>query len=178
PHGHRLDLRVQAIDKHGNRIVELGTSDVPIVITGAGPEPVAVTPPPPEALATVTTPTKIVKHSEPPPHERPVVLRWWLWGAVAVAFGGATTYLGITTLNTKSQLETVVANSSTHVYDPDASVLAARLHHEVLGLNIGFGVTGAFAVGAAILFITRPHAEHRVAIVPTSGGASVVFGGA
>jgi len=175
PHGHRLDLRVQAVDKHGNRVVELGSSDVPIVITGAAPEP---PPPPATTTATATTSsTKIVKRAEPPPTSRPVLLRWWVWGVATVAIGGATAYLGVVTLQTKDHLDTVVANSSDHVFDGDATLLQARLRHEVLALNIGLGVTGALALGTVILFAVRPHAEHRVAIVPSAGGGSVVFGG-
>jgi hypothetical protein len=35
PSGSRLELRIQVLDAHGNRLVELGTSAAPIVITGA-----------------------------------------------------------------------------------------------------------------------------------------------
>ena len=174
PHGHRLDLRVQAVDKHGNRVVELGSSDVPIVITGAAPEPERTTTPP----GITASSTKVVKRAEPAPSPRPVLLRWWLWGVATVAIGGATTYLGVVTLHTKDQLDNVVANSSQHVFDGDATLLQARLRHEVLALNIGFGVTGALALGTVVLFALRPHAEHRVAIVPSANGGSIVFGGA
>ena len=34
--GKRIDLRLHAVDEYGNRVVELGSKDVPIVITSSG----------------------------------------------------------------------------------------------------------------------------------------------
>jgi hypothetical protein len=72
PKGKRLDLRVQALDEHGNRVAELGTTDVPIVITtnevvvaNAPPTPTAT--PKPKAKAPV---------APGPVHERPLYLKW------------------------------------------------------------------------------------------------------
>lgn len=165
PHGHRLDLRVQALDVHGNRVVELGSSDVPIVITGAGPEPIAVT----------ATTRKIAPRA--PPKPRPVLLRWWLWGTAAVVFAGAGTYFGITAVHDRNDLDTIEANSSAHMFS-DASNLETRIRRELIAFDVGLGVGGAFALGAAILYATRPHFEQRIAIVPIAGGGSVVLGGA
>jgi len=36
PHGKRLDLRVAALDENGNRVVEVGSADVPLVIVRSG----------------------------------------------------------------------------------------------------------------------------------------------
>ncbi|HEY1549104.1 MAG TPA: hypothetical protein VGG28_14870 [Kofleriaceae bacterium] len=163
PHGHRLDLRVQALDSHGNRVVELGTTDVPLVITGAEPAPIA----------------KRVVRPKPvePDHPRPVLLRWWLWGTAAVAFAGAGTYFGFAARSNRDELATIDANSSEHPFS-DAQKLQTKIDRELLAFDIGMGVGGAFAIGAAILYLTRPHYEQHVAIVPAPGGGTVVFGGA
>jgi hypothetical protein len=166
PHGQRLDLRVQALDSHGNRVVELGSSDVPIVITGASTEPVATT--------TTTTTRKVVPHEPATP--RPVLLRWWLWGTAAVVFAGAGTYFGVTAVHDRNELDTIEANSSTHMFS-DASSLETRIRRELIAFDVGLGVGGAFALGAVILYATRPHLEQRIAVVPAPGGGSVVFGG-
>ena len=76
PKGKRLDLRVQALDENGNRVAQLGTADVPIVIVGPQGEPHGV----------VTEHGPIVEHEhvrDAP--ARPLYLRWWLWGGAAVA---------------------------------------------------------------------------------------------
>jgi hypothetical protein len=165
PRGHRLDLRVQALDKHGNRVVELGTSDVPLVITGAEPDVVVGKKP-------VVKPKPVE-----PEHPRPVLLRWWLWGTAAVAFAGAGTYFGFAARSGRDELATIDANSSEHQFS-EAQKLQTKINRELLAFDIGLGIGGAFAIGAAILFVTRPHYEQHVAIVPTPGGGSVVFGGA
>jgi hypothetical protein len=166
PHGKRLDLRVQALDKHGNRVVELGTTDVPIVITGAekrAPSGVVVTPP---------------KPTEPPPEPRPIWLRWWAWGAVAGVFAGAGTYFGFAARSDASQLDALNLNSQDHQF-PEATDLESHARTDVLLFNIGMGAAGAFAVGAAILYLTEPKAtvERRLTVVPARGGGTVVFGG-
>jgi hypothetical protein len=43
--------------------------------------------------------------------------------------------------------------------------------------NIGIGVAGAVAIGAAILYVTEPRAEAHLAAVPANGGGTVVVGG-
>jgi hypothetical protein len=167
PHGHRLDLRVQALDAHGNRVVELGTTDVPLVITGAEPAPIAKVIPKPKPIE--------------PEHPRPVLLRWWLWGTAAVAFAGAGTYFGFAARSNRDELATIDANSSEHQFS-QAQKLQTKINRELLAFDIGLGVGGAFAIGAAILYLTRPHSyeqpQQHVAIVPAPGGGSIVFGGA
>ncbi len=170
PHGHRLDLRVQGLDRHGNRVVELGSTEVPIVITGATPEPAATAPLAHQPAAHPPRPIE-------PPKQRAVLLRWWLWGSVAVAFAGAGTYFGVLARSNKNELDTIDANSSAHDFN-DATSLATRIRYELLAFNVGIAAGGAFAIGAAILFATRPHYEQHVAIVPAPGGGSIVIGGA
>ena len=162
PAGKRLDLRVQALDEHGNRVVELGSADVPIVITGAAPD--------------VAVATKPAVHHEEPRSARPLYLKWWLWGAVGVAFAGAGTYFGLEARTDANALTALNAASQQHTFT-EAQDLESRARREALFCNIGLGAAGAFAIGAAILYLTEPRMETQVSAVPTRGGAAVVYGG-
>jgi hypothetical protein len=167
PQGDRLDLRVQALDEHGNRVVELGSKDVPIVITHAKPDI-------PKKDDKKTPPT-IVHHE--PGVQRPLYLRWWMWTGAAVAFAGAGTYFGWQAHTDTDALSTLNAESQSHMFT-EASDLAKRAKREALFFNIGWSAAGVFAIGATILYATRPDLETRVAVVPQQGGAAVVYGGA
>jgi hypothetical protein len=167
PPGGRLDLRVQALDENGNRVVELGSADVPIVITGTAPE---------KTITPVRAKPAVVIHHEPGV-QRPLLLRWWMWTGAAVVFGGAGTYFGWQAHADTDALSKLNAESQSHVFT-DASELAKSAKREALFFNIGMGAAGVFAIGAAILYATRPDLETRVSVVPQQGGAAVVYGGA
>ena len=171
PHGKRLDLRVEALDEHGNRAAELGSKDVPIVITGAG----AAAVPDKQALDLLRTHRQV----PPPPHERPIYVRWWLWGALAVAFGAGGTYFGMQARSDADELRQLEANSSQYTFD-QAKAVQSRGDRDALLFNIGMGTAGAFAIGAAILYLTEPRTPRdlRVSALPLPGGAAVVLGGA
>ncbi|MBV8762881.1 MAG: hypothetical protein JO257_36690 [Deltaproteobacteria bacterium] len=173
PHGKRLDLRVQALDEHGNRVAELGTTEVPIVIVGENDKTVASTPPPPPG------PEK-TKHAAPvapgPVHERPLYWKWWAWGGAAVAFGAGGVYFGMQARNEADTLTKLNANSGDHTFD-EARAVQDRADRDATLFNVGMGVAGAFAIGATILYLTEPHAETRMAVVPQPGGGAVVVGG-
>ena len=168
PHGARLDLRAQAVDAYGNRVVELGSHEVPIVITGAG---VPVAPRPLAAPVARARPHRA--------HPRPVVLRWWLWGGVSVAVFAGASYAGLSARSEVDQLNAIDANSSAHSFD-EAKRVEASARRDIVLFDAGAAAAGALAVGAAILYLTEPHARHtetRVGAVPLSGGAAVVLGG-
>jgi hypothetical protein len=162
PNGKRLDLRVQALDEHGNRVVELGSAEVPIVITGATPDTVATKP--------------VVQDHAEPRAARPLYLRWWLWGAVGVAFAGAGTYFGIEARTDADALTALNGSSQQHVFT-EAQDLESRARREALFCNIGLGAAGVLALGATILYLTEPRMETRISAVPSRGGATVVYGG-
>jgi len=168
PKGRRIDLRVQALDEHGNRLVELGTKTVPIVITGE-PEVIVVGPKKP--------PPKVVK-KEPPRSPRPLYLKWWMWAGTAVLFGGATTYFAIQAKSDIDDLQTVIDTSINHRAG-EASDLEDSARRNILFTNIGLGATAVFAIGATILFLTDPSDEEprNVGVVPVNGGGTVVVGG-
>jgi hypothetical protein len=174
PPGARLDVRIAVLDEHGNRLAELGSREVPIVVLGQAP------PPKPDGGAVVTAPVKTPEAPPPPPRSpRPLYLRWWLWGGIAVAFGGGAAYFGIDAVLAKGELEDLNKHSVEHSFD-EAKDVEARARRGVLLTNIGWGAAGVFAVGATILYLTEPRGprtERRVMVAPTRGGGALVLGG-
>jgi hypothetical protein len=169
PRGKRLDLRVQALDDHGNRVAEVGTSDVPLVIVGAGGEQHAVVVQPHHDVAP--------HHPAPGPvQERPLYLKWWLWSGVAVAIGAGGAYFGFQARSEADQLNKLNADSQDHRFD-EALAVQSRADRDVTLFNVGMGVAGAVAIGAVVLYLTEPHAETGIAAVPVQGGGAVVVGG-
>jgi hypothetical protein len=168
PTGKRLDLRVQGLDAHGNRVVELGTEDVPIVIVTDGSAPKRDD----EALSLLKT--KPATPSEP----RPLYLKWWVWGSGAVAFGALATYFGIAAVSATNDLDRLNATSQDHTFT-EALDVESRARRDVWLFDIGMGIAGAAAVTATILYLTepRPTTETRVTAVPIHGGGAVVIGG-
>jgi hypothetical protein len=164
PHGKRLDLRVAALDEHGNRLVELGSADVPIVVVGGEDKP------------KTKTQAKPVEPAEPRA-ARPLYLKWWMWAGAAVVIGGAGTYFGIDAVLAKRDLDALNADSVHHKFT-EAQDVESRGHRDVWLANIGWGLAGALAIGAGVLYITEPHTETRMSIAPTRSGAAIVFGGA
>jgi tetratricopeptide (TPR) repeat protein len=168
PHGKRLDLRVQALDEHGNHVAELGTADVPIVIVGPGGE-VAV-------HAVAKHEPAQPKAAPAPAHARPLYLKWWAWTGVAVVFAAGGTYFGFQARSEADQLNKLNADSQDHRFD-EALALQSTASRDVTLFNVGMGVAGAFAVGATILYLTEPRAETRLTAMPVQGGGAVVVGG-
>ncbi len=170
PAGKRLDLRIAALDDKGNRLAELGTTDVPLVIVGPGgdKEPdVVVTAPKGEPL----------KPPPPPPSPRPFVLRWYTWAGASVVFLGAGAYFGYAALQAKNELDDLNATSPNHTFD-QAQAVEQRARNRVLFTNIALATGGVFALGAGILYLATPKStERRVAVTPVPGGAAVVMGG-
>jgi len=174
PDGARIDLRIAALDTMGNRVAELGTADVPIVIIGskkAGSDikrvgtklDRLVLPPPP-----------------PPPQQRPLYLQWWVWGGATVVFAGAGSVLGLAAITAKNDLAELNATSPSHTFD-EAKELESTARNRVLFTNITYGAAAVCGITAAILYLTRPRAttERRTAIVPVPvgrGGAIVLEG--
>jgi hypothetical protein len=166
PAGARLDVRIAVVDERGNRLAELGSREVPIVILGKAPLP------PPEVAVKAPPP----RPSRPP---RPLYLKWWLWGGGAAAFGAAAVYFGIDAVLAKRELDDLNRNSVEHSFD-EAKDVEGHARRSVLLTNIGWGATGVLAVGAAILYLTEPRparGERRVTIAPARGGGALVLGG-
>ncbi len=171
PAGARLDVRVTVLDANDNRLVEIGSTDVPIVIVSSSP---TVRP----ADDKKPVPEKPVARG--PVRERPLYWKWWLWGGGAVAFAGVGTGFGIGALQSKSELEAMNARSTAYTFD-QARAMEDKIRTRLLVTNISYGVAIACGVTAAILFLTEPSAKERSTIsispAPTRGGGAIVLGG-
>jgi len=181
PRGKRLDLRVEALDAHGNRIAVLGSKEVPIVITGAE-DKTAAPPPPPDEDVLKTLKTKdgdkvIVRKSEPPPSPRAWYARWKTWGVATLAFTAGTLAIGYVTYADVQDLQYKNAHSLDYPWSAGQDA-AARAQRDLYITDVAAGVTGALAIGTAILYFTRPSEEQlRVGAAPARGGATVSIGG-
>lgn len=171
--GKRIDLRVHAVDQYGNHVVELGSKDVPIVITSSGAETKIV----------VKDHERPVKQEVPPAPEEPRAwyFQWWTWGAATVVTAGVGGYFAWRTRSDIQQLDYLNANSLAHPWS-DAQDVERRARRDLLVTNISAGVAGAFAIGTVILYVTRPTTDTRethvrASITPTRGGGAVVLGG-
>ena len=172
--GRRIDLRLHAVDKYGNHVVELGSKDVPIVITSTGKTK--------ELIDQKDRQLHVTKKHDapppPPPSPRAWYGQWWVWGIGTLIAGGTGGYFAWRTHEDVQELHQLDANSLVHPWS-DAQAVESRARRDLLVTNIAGGVTGAFALGALILFFTRPQTaeQSHVAITPARGGAALVVGG-
>jgi hypothetical protein len=165
PRGQRLDLQVQALDEHDNRVFELGTKAVPLVITGAG------------AHVAKQGPTKTGPQPHEPARPRRWYFQWYVWGGVAVASAAVSGVFAYETKQNVDQWNQLSRNSLDHVYG-DAHSVETAARRDLLIADIAAGTAGAFALGAVVLYLTRPHLEQLpVAAVPTRDGGMFVLGG-
>lgn len=168
--GKRIDLRVHAVDQYGNRVVELGSKDVPIVITSTGKE---------KQLSAADRELFRSKQPAESPAPRPWYLQWWVWGGATVVATGVGGYFAWRTNSDLNQLDYLNSNSLAHTWS-EAQAVEDSARTNLLVTNIAAGAAGAFALGTAILFLTRPtsgETELRATITPTRGGGAVVLGG-
>jgi hypothetical protein len=166
PSGARVDVWVAALDSNGNRLTEVGSAEVPLVIVGTGGGSKVVTPTPAK-----TKPVK-APGSLTPPYERPLYLQWWVWGSATLVAAAGTGYFGMRAIDGRDSLQKMTAENPRWDVFQDTIATTRR---DVLITNIGFGVTGALGVTAAILFVTRPHAS--VAPMSVEHGAGVAMKG-
>jgi hypothetical protein len=167
PIGARIDVRAVALDQFGNRIVEIGSKEVPIVINGKAPE-------------IVKTP-KVTKAAAPRPPRSPRswYFKWYLWTSVAVLSATGATYFGIEARSGARDLDVLFENSVNHRAG-ESVALEDRVRRDVLFTNITLGATAVFGLGAAILYLTEPRSEAHpktVTVVPVEAGGAVVVGG-
>ena len=163
PPGVRIVARVAALDRYGNRLVELGSDAEPIVI--AGVPPVVRAAPPSETAPVSSAPL-------------PVYRRWWPYAAATGVFAGATAYFALSARSASHDLEALNADSPNHSF-AEAKDVENRAKRRVLLTNVGLGVTAVFAVTAGVMFALTPRErfEPQLSAAPVPGGAAVVFGG-
>jgi len=171
PAGARLDVRIAVVDEHGNRLAELGSREVPIVVLGKAP--------PRPSGGAVAVQTRVAVPPRPARSPRPLYLKWWLWGGGAALFGAAAAYFGVDAVLAQRDLEALNERSIEHTFD-EAKDLERRARRDLLFTNIGLGAAGVLAVGATILYLTEPRparGERRVSVAPLRGGGALVLGG-
>jgi hypothetical protein len=170
--GKRIDLRLYAVDEYGNRVVELGSKDVPIVITSSG-QAKKIDDKDRELL--ITKKRKPVEPAQP----RPVLLRAWVWGTATIVVTGVGGYFAWRTYDDVQHINHLQANSLAYTWgDEQAAEKSAR--RDLLVTNIAAGTAGVLALGTIILYLTRPRSsESQVSatVAPTRGGGTVVLGG-
>ena len=170
--GKRLDVRLQGVDEFGNRVVELGSKDVPLVITSSGKNK-QLTDPNANAGKPATKPAE-------PPTPRAWYAQWWVWGIATAVTTGVGGFFAWRTREDVQELHSLNANSYVHPW-ADAQAVESRARRDLLITNISAGVAGAFAIGTLLLYLTRPteatETEPRAAVTPIPGGGAVVLGG-
>jgi hypothetical protein len=162
---------VAGVDQHGNRVVELGTEDQPLLVetTEAAPRPPAESDEP-----AAGPPSAVVAGAEKqrpaPPERTPFYASWLLWGGVAVAIGGAGAWAGVTAQSAVDDLDEIRASEYEVEYS-EAKRIADRAETRSLIANICFGAAGASAVVSAILFVRsrRHRSAETTAVAPLVG---------
>lgn len=163
PRGERFDIQVAALDAKGNRLAELGTLEVPIVIV-AKPVPVASKSLPYSAVAA-------------PSSSRPLYARWWMWGGASVVVAATSAYWGLAGLSAADDLKALQANSARYSFDEARSV-ENRARRDLLISNVGFGIAGVLAVTATVFAWTSNRPERpRLTVGPHGDGATLAIGG-
>jgi hypothetical protein len=147
PKKKKLQLRIAAIDAFGNHIAEFGSEKKPLVIDTSKLGDVAVVPPGGGGD----------DHPESRGKGGSIFGKWWLWGGFAVVAAGAGTYFGLDVLAAKNEIEDL--NKKSLMGEPvqfsDALAIQERGDRSALIANISFGVAGAAAVTAIILYATQ-----------------------
>jgi tetratricopeptide (TPR) repeat protein len=129
-------VAVTLLDRHGNRLTELGRTEVP---TG---RPGAVVPEPgPE-------PDRQRKDSGGSVFTSPL-----LWGGLAVAFAGAGAGFGLSSSAAQDELEELKERSS-EVEFSEAQALEDKARQRALIANVSFAAAGAAAVATVVFLLT------------------------
>lgn len=168
PAGRRIDARVAALDASGNRLVELGSKEVPVVILGNG-APIAAAP---RATPAAPRPEVVASSSS----SLPLYRRWWPYAIGAAVFGGAGGYFAWQAKSDADDANDLLAADAPRAAFNDA---VDRGKRNTLFANIGVGVAGALAITSGVMFWLAPreHREAQLSAVPVAGGGTLVFGG-
>jgi hypothetical protein len=138
-----LEVRLAIIDSNGNHLVEFGNTREPLrldIASGGGAEP---------------GPAGPSDGSGAPAF----YARWYVWGGVALLAGGVGTYFGLDVLAAQDDLEEL--NRQTQMEGAEipfsrALEIQDRGERSALMANISFGVAGAAAVAAVVLYVMKP----------------------
>lgn len=171
PVARRIEVRIAALDSHDNRLVEIGSKDAPLVISGepeptrprAGAAPISSPPVPAGGLSVSSEPDAVP----------PIWRRWWPYAAAAGVSAAVTGYFAWSAYDAARDPRRV------DPADPAARRINDRGRRDTLITNVGIGVTGAFAIAAGVMYLTAPgpRGEPRVTAVPVPSGGALVLGG-
>ena len=158
PSKKKLAVRIAAIDDFGNRIAEFGTQRKPLVIDTSGDG---------ELIGKPGGDDGGPAEADDDSGERPVFAKWWLWGGVAVVAAGAGTYFGLDVVKAKDQIEELnrrTQDPEDPVQYSEAQAIQKRGERSAILANVTFGVAGAAAVAAVILYVTEPKGARTPAV--------------
>jgi hypothetical protein len=150
PKRKKLSLRIAAIDAFGNHIAEFGSERKPLVIDTSSLGDVVVTPPGGGGE----------EHHDTHARGGSIFGKWWLWGSVAVVAAGTGTYFGLDVLAARNEIEDLNKKSmGMPVQFSEVYAIQKRGDRSALIANISFGVAGAAAVTAIVLYATQPKGD-------------------
>lgn len=108
----------------------------------------------------------------PAAHDLPVYRRPIVWASVAVGFAIVGSVFGVRARSAQGDVETIAARPLDH-FASELDDARSRRDGSALVANISFVGAAACAVGAAVLWATRP--SSAIAVVPGSQGVTVVM---
>jgi hypothetical protein len=160
PHAGRVEVVLSALDRHGNRLVDLAPVEVTGPVADAGP-----------AGAGLGAPGDAT-HSRGPP-AGPLFPRWILWTAAATTlFVASGITFGVLADDTQNEIIRMQDSSRGHYY---SDLLAARRRGdwEAIVTNVSFGVAAAGALVIGSYYLWRLHRRTRTQVIaaPVRAGA-------
>ncbi len=181
----RAAIRLAALDEYQNRLVELGSARVPLVVECGGADSSD------DASAAVALPRRCSATAACSPGARcvdslciasaassPLYVRWSLWAGAAVGVAGVAVYFGLRARADERELDDLVTAGA----DYSLEILPAeeRWRSHAALANTGFVVAGVAGVVSAVLLwrkLRRERRKHKlgasVEALPLRGGAMV-----
>jgi hypothetical protein len=182
PAAGRYEVTVAAIDRHGNRLLEItgaadAKTDAAIDAAPGDDEPFPL--PDPHPAVDSSPPVEPRPLPEDPPRvDRPSGTPWYAhwatYGTLALVAGGAGTYFALRTVSLQDDLDALNADSENHSFQ-EAHQVENDLRAHALFTNVSFGAAGAFAIVSLVLLFTQrddpsPSStaarSHRTSITP------------
>jgi hypothetical protein len=172
---------VAGIDRHGNRLIELGSESEPLTLdvdSGGMAEPGSGSGSESGSGSDSGSGSESGSGSDSGSESGSVsasssggsdsiVTRWWLWGGVAVVAGGIGVWAGLSARSALSDLDEMREHSQDFEFSEARSV-ADRAESRALIANIAFTATAAAAITAGVFwYLDRDStSDSRTALVP------------
>ncbi len=156
-----VKVMLAAVDRYGNRLAEVGSSETPIELEVPEDEP------DPDPI----TDPDVTRHSTS--DSPPLYANWMVWGGVSVVFAGVGTWAGLSARKKMDALDVITQQSPMFEFS-QAKALEDKAKSRALIANITFGLAGAAAVAAAILFVKGGKSKTSMEESEKSEGAMIV----